>query len=596
MWFILVIFHEKAAMTAYDLLRPYFRRHRWTIAMGVCCLILVDLMQLFIPRVIKASVDDLTLYSPDVVRLTRQALTIVALAVCIGVFRYIWRRCLIGTSRIIEEGLRDRLFQHIQSLSAAYFDRTRTGDIMAHATNDINHIRMATGMGLVALTDSVVMGTAAIGFMAYISLELTLLVIIPMPFIVFGTRFFSKRMHRRYQAVQAAFSDVTETVRERFAGIRVIKSDLLETASEAAMERTSQRYISANLRLIRITGAFFPMMMLFANLSMVLVVYFGGSRTITAAISPGDFVAFISYLGLLTWPMMATGWVVNLMQRGRASLDRISVILSTVPEIMPPDARGLSTVPRFNRLTVDRVSFAYPGKNGGTPVLRNVRLELEQGQVLGLVGAPGSGKTTLLRLIPRLYDPTTGSIRINGVDIRSVNPSELRKVMAVVPQEPFLLAATVADNVRFFRTATDTARLSAAIRAAGLEQTIRDFAKGLETVVGEKGILLSGGQKQRIALARALLSDAPLLILDDPVSQVDAETGRRIIDHIRTYAGQRTLVIASHRLSALRFADTIVTLDDGRIVESGDHFSLLALGGYYARTWQLQEIAEALDA
>ncbi len=583
-------------MTAFDLLRPYFKRHRVSIVVGVCCLILVDIMQLFIPRVIKATVDDLTLYTTDMARLTTQALIVVGLAICIGVFRYIWRRCLIGTSRIIEEGLRDKLFQHIQRLSAAYFDRTRTGDIMAHATNDINHIRMATGMGLVALTDSVFMGAAAIAFMAYISLELTLLVIIPMPFIAFGTRIFSKRMHQRYGAVQAAFSEVTETVRERFAGIRVIKSDLLEPAAEAAVAQSSTAYISANLRLIRITGAFFPMMMLFSNISMVMVVYFGGRSTIAATISPGDFVAFISYLGLLTWPMMATGWVINLIQRGKASLDRIRAILETPPDIVSPPTPIRRPLNAFHSLVFDTVSFNYPGSKATAPALIDISFHLNHGETLGIVGPPGSGKSTLLQLIPRLYDPTTGAVRINDEDIRRYDTADLRRLMAVVPQEPFLLAGTVADNIRFFSEAPETGRLAMTISASGLEKTLRDFPHGAKTVVGEKGILLSGGQKQRVTLARALLSSAPMLIVDDPVSQVDAETGRRIVDHLRGLAGTRTLIIVSHRLSALRFADTILSMEDGRIMESGSHDDLLAFGGYYARTWRLQEIEEALHA
>jgi len=528
--------------------------------------------------------------------LTTQALIIVGLAICIGVFRYIWRRCLIGTSRIIEEGLRDKLFQHIQRLSTAYFDRTRTGDIMAHATNDINHIRMATGMGLVALTDSVFMGAAAIAFMAYISLELTLLVIIPMPFIAFGTRIFSKRMHQRYGAVQAAFSEVTEAVRERLTGIRVIKSDLLEPAAEAAVTQSSQAYIAANLRLIRITGAFFPMMMLFANLSMVMVVYFGGRRAIAATISPGDFVAFISYLGLLTWPMMATGWVVNLMQRGKASLDRIRAILETPPDIVSPPTHLRRPLNAFHSLVFDNVSFTYPGSEDTEPALIDISFHLKRGETLGIVGPPGSGKSTLLQLIPRLYDPTAGAIRINDDDIRRYDPADLRRLMAVMPQEPFLLAGTVADNIRFFTETPEPHRLEMTITAAGLAKTLRDFPRGAGTVVGEKGILLSGGQKQRVTLARALLSNAPLLVVDDPVSQVDAETGRRIVDHLRSLAGARTLIIVSHRLSALRFADTILSMEDGRIMESGSHDDLLAVDGYYARTWRLQEIEEALHA
>ena len=587
-------------MSAIGLIRPYFYRHRFRIAVGVLCLVVVDVLQLLIPRVVKHAVDDLTLHAVDLAGLRQYAFVIIGLAILIGCFRYVWRRCLIGTSRVIEKGLRNQLFEHIQSLSPAYFDRTKSGDIMAHATNDINHIRMASGMGMVALTDAIFMGTAAIGFMLYISIDLTLLVLIPMPLIAFGARIFSRKMHRRYGAVQAAFSDLTEAVRERLTGIRVIKGYLLESASHNLVGRESGRYIDANLRLIRVTGAFFPMMMFFANTSMMMVVYFGGIRTIRADITPGDFVAFISYLGLLTWPMMAMGWVTNLIQRGRASLDRIHAIMETRPDIVAPTLSQARQLERVDTIEFKNALFAYPSGNGRKPDVSNaldgLTFRIRRGETLGIVGPPGSGKTTLSAMIPRLYDLTSGSLLINGHDIREYDLTSLRRQIAYMPQEPFLLAGTIRENIRLFNPDLTGERIAWSSNQAALDKTLQGFPDGIDTVVGEKGVLLSGGQKQRVTLSRALLPDASVLILDDPISQVDVDTGRQIIDNIRRMTGDRILIIVSHRLSALQFADRILSLDKGRIVESGSHDSLLDRGGYYARTWQIQEIEEDLDA
>src|SRR5210317_949699 len=320
-------------MNASELIKPYFVENRVKILIGLLSLIIVDLLQLFIPRIIKRVVDDLTTFNMDGWQLLSYALVMIGIAVFIGVFRYIWRRCLLGTARRIEEGLRNRLFAHLQCLSAAYFDTVKTGDLMAHATNDIQQIRMATGMGMVALNDAIVLGLAAICFMAYINIELTAFVLIPMPLIVVSTRFFSKKMHRRYQAVQASFSELTEVIRERFAGIRIIKAHDRKEEEAAKVEAASRNYVEKNLRVVKIIGSFFPMMLLFSNLSLAIVLYLGGRKTIMQDITPGDFVAFISYLGLLTWPMMALGWVTNLIQRGRASLDRINRILEIQPGI-----------------------------------------------------------------------------------------------------------------------------------------------------------------------------------------------------------------------------------------------------------------------
>ena len=324
---------QQHPMKSIALIKPYLRENRLKIAIGLLSLIVVDVLQLFITRIIKWSVDGLTAFQIETGQLLLYAVYMAVIAILIGVFRYVWRLCLLGTSRRVEEGLRNCLFAHIQTLSASFFDRTQTGDLMAHATNDIQQVRMATGMGLVALNDAIVLGAAAIGFMLYINVTLTLFVLIPMPLITISTKFFSKQMHQRYQSVQATFSDLTEVIRERFSGIRIIKAHNHKEKAAKRVDVVSKEYVKENLGLVKIVGSFFPLMLLFTNLSLAIVLYLGGRQTIAQTITPGDFVAFISYLGLLTWPMMALGWVTNLIQRGRASLDRLNQILDTHPEI-----------------------------------------------------------------------------------------------------------------------------------------------------------------------------------------------------------------------------------------------------------------------
>jgi ATP-binding cassette, subfamily B, multidrug efflux pump len=581
-------------MKSLYLIKPYLSERRLFIVSGLIFLITVDFLQLFIPRIIKWAIDDLTGYHIDKISLLIYALYIVGISMLIGIFRYLWRRCLMGTSRRVEEGLRNRLFAHVQTLSAPYFDKAKTGDLMAHATNDIQNVRMATGMGIVALTDAVVLGTASVGFMVYINVKLTLFVLIPMPLIVFGARFFSKKMHRGYQEVQGAFSELTEVVRERFAGIRMIKAYNREQQASSKIETVSKDYIGKNLALVRITGSFSPMMILFSNISLAIVLFLGGRQTITFTITPGDFVAFIAYLGLLTWPMMATGWVTNLIQRGKASLNRIDRIIQEKPTIDDPtDPVCLDHV--SGSIGFESVTFSYRPDDRSSvaaPVLDRIDLEIKQGNVLGIVGPPGSGKSTLLSLIPRIFDVGGGCITLDGIDIRKIQLAHLRSMISYMPQEPFLFAGTIRENITFDSRKTNESQLIQAVERASLLDAINTFPNGFETIVGEKGIVLSGGQKQRVGLARMLLKDAPVMILDDPISQVDLKTGEAIIDTIRAMAGEKTILIVSHRLSALRFADRIISLDHGRIFESGTHAELMANNQYYAKTFRLQEVEE----
>ena len=572
------------------LLLPYFSENKSAIALGLLSLIIVDCLQLLIPRVIKHVVDDLTVLSLTFEKLLIYASAIVLLAVFLALFRYVWRRCLLGTSRRVEQGLRDQLFAHLQTLSPAYYDRTKTGDLMAHASNDINQIRMATGMGLVALNDAVFLGLAAIAFMGYINWELTFYVLLPMPGIIIGTKLLTQKMHQRYKSVQASFSELTEAIRERIAGIRLIKAYNLEGLERDQVGTHSRNYIRENLSLVKITGGFMPLLIFFSNLSLAIFLYTGGRKTIQGGISTGDFVAFISYLRLLTWPMMAMGWVINLIQRGRASLDRIQAVLETEPEIQPR-APVVHLKDPFQSLCCDGVHFAYPTAPD-IPVLEDIHLELRAGSSLGVTGPPGSGKTSLLRLIPRLYDVTRGCITVNGLDIRQLPLEELRGLISFVPQNVFLFAGSIRENITFDNPDVSENDLLQALDQAAVLDMVQSMPQGAETPIGERGVMLSGGQKQRIALARAFLQPRPILILDDPVSQVDNRTGNRIIANIREIALERTTVIVSHRLSALASAETIISLAKGRIVESGTHAQLLANQGFYARIAGMQELEE----
>jgi len=577
-------------MTPLQLIKPYFAENRWVIFFGFICLILVDLMQLFIPRIIKWAVDDLTAFQIDRTGLLVYAAHIISIGFAIGVFRYLWRRCLLGTSRRVEEGLRNQLFTHIENLSATYFDKTQTGDLMARATNDIQQVRMATGMGMVALNDAIVLGAAAIAFMAYINVRLTLFVLIPMPFIVFGTRLFGRQMHRRYQDVQGSFADMTEGVRERLAGIRIVKAYNTEVLEKERIEQLSGKYVKSNLSLVAITGSFFPLMLLLSNVSLAIVIFLGGRQTILQDITTGDFVAFISYLGLLTWPMMAMGWVTNLIQRGRASLDRIHRVLQTVPDIQSAaDAAPMKKA--SGRLQLDHVTLSFPATDA--LALSDIHLSLEPGKSLGIIGPPGSGKTSLLNLILRFYDPTHGCILMDGKDIRAIRLSHMRSQISYVPQEPFMFAGTILENLTLGDGQYSQKDIQRAVQMAAVHETIQSFPLGFETIVGERGIILSGGQKQRIALARALLSDRPYLLLDDPISQVDTHTGTQIMNTIQSLAARKTILIVSHRISALQFADRVISLNKGQMIEYGTHSELMANNQYYAHTFRLQEIHHA---
>ena len=578
-------------MTHYRILLPYFRRNLGLLAIGVSSLLIVDLLQLFIPRVIKLAVDDLTRYQATSARLLSYAGMVLALALGIVVFRFVWRRCLFGHSRQVEEALRNRLFAHLQTLSFSYFDRANTGDLMAHATNDVQAVQLAAGMGLVALTDTLVLGTAAIGFMLYINPSLTLIALLPMPFIALFARTISKIFYERFQKVQASFSQLTERARENLAGIRTIKAYTQETAEIKRFDQTGRNYIAANLRMVKISGMFSPMSLIFTNLSMALVLVIGGKLTILNTISVGDFVAFNSYLLLLTWPMMALGWMINLFQRGSASLGRIQAILDT-----PSEAAEILEVPKKSLTQGDiesrSLTFTYPDSN--LPALEDIHLSIKPGQLVGIVGRTGAGKSTLCQLLPRLYDTPPGQLYLEGEDIHRWPLDELRRAIAVVPQDPFIFADTVRANICFGNPDASTDEMIKAAEAAHLLDEILALPHQFDTILGERGVTLSGGQKQRLTLARALILSTPLLILDDCFSSVDLETELAILTNLRHYLKARTTLIASHRLEAMRAADMIFVLEWGRLREQGNHDQLLAQKGIYAALYHRQKLEDKL--
>jgi ATP-binding cassette subfamily B protein len=511
-------------------------------------------------------------------------------AVIGGLFLYLQRWLIIGTSRRIEYQLKTDLFQHVQSLDISFFGQRKTGDLMAHFTNDLNAVRDVAGPGIMYSTQTVVILVSSITIMMIINPFLTLVGFAPYPLISLVTYFYGKKLYARSREVQDQFATISAQAQEDMSGVRVIRSYVQEEPTARVFHTMNHEYLEANMRVARLRAIFLASMTGLAGLGLAITLFVGGRQVVNGQLSLGSLVAFTAYLGELTWPVIAVGWVMGMVQRGASAMGRLQAPLRARPTLLSGPVEGRPAP----HLAFESVTFRYPGAE--VDALQNVSFEVHPRQTLGIVGRTGSGKSTLLQLILRFYDPTSGVIRLDGIDIRERDLGDVRATMGYAPQDGFLFSRTLADNVAYGRPGSDDASVERATKRAALAPEIGAFPRGLETLVGERGVTLSGGQRQRASLARAILLDPELLLLDDTLSAVDAETEEIILDELKQIMGERTSVIVSHRISAVQNADHILVLDDGRVVQEGRHEALIATEGLYARLYERQRLAEEVAA
>jgi len=581
---------------------PYFKKYRRSYVVGTLCVFLTNGIWILFPLVIRRAVDDLHL---GITRhkLVTYALILLAVAATKGIFQFLTRWIVIGVSREIEFDLRNELFRHLETLSYSYYQRTRTGDIMARATNDLNAVRMLLGPAIMYSANTIVFTAGALAFMLSISPRLTLYAFLPLPIVSITIQHFGRRIHERFERIQAMFSEISARAQENFSGARVIRAYVQEEAEIAAFETANQEYIRRSLKLVRLMGMLWPTLETMLGFAVVLVLWLGGREVISGRITVGGFVAFNTYMVQLTWPIIALGWVINIFQRGTASMGRINEILVEKPEIEDSEViqvksrTGEAPVPTqavpteiFGEIEFRHLNFSY----NSTPVLRDVNLRIPAGSSLAIVGPTGSGKTTLVSLIPRIYDAEPGSVLIDGIPIREYPIASLRHSVGFVPQETFLFSETVRENIAFGKEDASDEDVRSAAQAASIADEIEGFPERYRTLVGERGITLSGGQKQRTAIARAIIRNPRILILDDALSSVDTHTEDKILNHLREIMQGRTTIFISHRVSTVRNADRIAVLHAGRIVELGTHDELVAKDGYYTDLYNKQLLEEEL--
>jgi ATP-binding cassette subfamily B multidrug efflux pump len=581
-------------MSPFRRLLPYVLRHRRDLTLGLVMTVAATAIQLAGPWILKFAIDDLTRSVTSGKLLLYGTLTL-GIAIFGGLFRYATRRVLMGASRDIEYEMRNDFFAHLQRLSLGYYQAHRTGDLMSRATNDLSAVRMMVGPAVMYASSTVILFVVAIALMLSINVKLTLIALLPLPFVSISVKYFGDAIHRRFEKIQEQLSDLSAIAQETLAGVRVVRAYRQEPAEIARFRAANEIYLARNRALIRLQGMFFPSMTFFLGLAALVVLWLGGRDVIQHRITLGEFVAFNAYLAMLSWPMIAFGWVTNLLQRGMASWKRMLDILDEPPAIR--DADGLKPAGEWptiqGAIEIRHLNFSY----GERRVLTDINLSIEPGQTVAIIGPTGSGKSTLISLLPRLHEPPAGTVFLDGVDVRDLPLEVLRGAIGMVPQEPFLFSETVAENIKFGAPQRD--EMTAILDAAGVARLDKDvdaFPKSWDTMVGERGLTLSGGQKQRTALARALLINPPVLILDDALSAVDTYTEEEILSKLRGVMRQRTSILVAHRVSTVRHADLIVVLEDGRIVERGRHDELVMRGGPYSEMYRKQLLEDELAA
>lgn len=568
---------------------PYLSRHRRGIALGLGALVLKDVAGAAIPLVIKNAIDAVTAGEP-LAALYRFCVLLLAVAGCKAFFQYWMRVILVSISRDVEFEMRNDLFRQFMRLDGGFFASHRTGDLMARSTNDLNAVRMMLGPALMYLSETSLTFVLALAIMFSVDWRLSLWALSPAPLVTLVVIAFGRRIHARFEKIQALFSDISARVQENLSGVRVVRAYAQEEAELEEFAALNRRYIQQNVRLAKLSGLFLPLLQALIGLTFLMVLLVGGLRVLDGRLTLGSFVMFNTFMGMLVWPMIAFGWVVNLMQRGSASLKRIRAVLDEQPAIAAPPAP--LPVPEDMTLELRGVRKSWNGR----PALDGIDMQIPAGATIAIVGRTGAGKSTLVQLLARLHDPTVGEVRIGGVDLRQLDPEQLRRRIGYVPQETFLFSASLADNIAFGVESAPEAEIRAAAEMAGLDHDIENFPGGYQTMVGERGITLSGGQKQRTAIARAILRNPRILILDDALSAVDTVTEERILGRLREFMRGRTTILISHRISTVRAADRIYVLDHGRIVEQGRHEELITRGGYYADLHQKQLLEEELEA
>ncbi len=555
-------------------------------------LILVDIVQLITPRVMQYAIDSIQERRITSTGLIWVALIIIGLALAVMVLRYFWRVLIIGNSFMIEKHLRQDFYNHLLKLSQNFFNRSKTGDLMAYATNDLNAVRMLFGMGLIAAMDIVLMTIASFSFMGSIDWRLTGLAVLPMPILTITITIFGKKMHKSFFRVQKSFATLSGAIQESISGIRIIKAFVQEKPELEKVDEVSWQYVQENIRMARIAGFFHPFQSLIISLSMIITLFFGGRAAIRGDITIGQFIAFFQYLGMLVWPMIAIGWIVDMYQRGTASLKRLNEIFETKPEIDDSEADDSIKAIQGN-IEIRDLSFRY-GEN--LPLIFDaISTSISDGKTLAVVGPTGCGKTTLIELLVRIYEPPKGSILIDGHMLHRIPLNVLRRDMVLVPQDIFLFSDSISNNIRLGSPETSTEQVFEVARLAQIHDEIMDFEHKFDTVIGERGVTLSGGQKQRVAIARALLTNPEILILDDALSAVDTKTERFILEKLIETRNGKTTIIIAHRISSIQHADHIIVLGEGKITEHGTHDELVAQGGLYHELYEKQRIRARLE-
>jgi len=581
-------------MTPLRRLLYYLGRHQKSLLTGFACIAISGGFSLAKPMIVGNAVNELT-RAVSRGLLIRYGVLLVGVAAVEGFFLYLQRWIIVGASRRIEYEMRNDFYQHLQKLPVRYYQEQRTGDLMSRATNDIGSVRMLIGPAVMYTVNSLIIVTGAFVMMIRIDRTLALISLAAVPVVATLVKIFGERIHIRYKAVQDYFGDISARVQENLAGVRVVRAFGQEANEKAVFRRMNREYVERNRAQIRLTATFYPLLHGLIGTMFGIVFLLGSRRMLAGQLSIGSFVALQFYLGRMIWPLIALGWVINLYQRGMASMVRLHEVWSIPPDVLRDAGTPVDEAPRGD-IDIRDLTFAYgEGRAEARPTLRNINLQVRSGETVGIVGRTGSGKSTLLALITRTFEPPPGTIFIDGRAIESIPLRQLREWIGMVPQETFLFSESIAENIRFGRDTADADETSASADLAGLSGDVATFPQGLETVIGERGITLSGGQKQRTAIARALVRDPTILILDDSLSAVDTATEEAILTSLRAVRRGRTVLIVSHRVSSVKDADHIIVLDDGKIVERGTHETLLAHEGYYADLYRRQTLEEELE-